>query len=56
MLEPGIEGVFVDRAATLLALVKGGNEAGAELPKNYLFAGLSVRNLGPEKGEVDGGE
>ena len=53
VLEPGIEGVFVDRAATLPVLVKGGNEAGAELPENYLFAGLPVENLGPEKGEVD---
>lgn len=56
MLEPGIGGVFVDRAATLPVLAKSGNEAGAELPEDYLFAGLPVRNPGPEKGEVDGEE
>ena len=56
MLEPGIEGVFVDRAATLLVLAKGGNEAGAESPENYLFAGLPVRDPGLEKEEVDGGK
>jgi hypothetical protein len=54
VLEPGIESVFVDRAATLPVLAKGGNEAGAELPEDYLFAGLPVRNPGLEKGEVDG--
>jgi hypothetical protein len=36
VLEPGIESVFVDRAATLPMLTKGGNEAGAELPEDYL--------------------
>jgi len=54
VLEPGIEGVFVDRAATLPVLAEGGNEARAELPENYPFARLQVRNPGPEKGEVDG--
>ena len=48
------ESVFVGRAATLPALVKGGNEAGAELPENCLFPGLPVPNPGLEKGEVDG--
>ena len=55
VLEPGIGGLFVDWAAMLPVLAEGGNEAGAELLENHLFAGLPVRNPGLEKGEVDGG-